>query len=73
MVITSYRRRELAPSRRLVSVLRGEALVALVSAGGVLILGICLKLLNLVDVKVGNFLAALIIAPGLVGIVSRVN
>lgn len=53
--------------------LRGEALAALVSAGGVLILGISLKLLNLVDVKVGNFLPALIIAPGLVGIVSLVN
>lgn len=32
-----------------------------------------LKLLNLVDVKVGNFLPALIIAPGLVGIVSLVD
>jgi len=51
-------------------VLRGEALV---SAGGVLILGISLKLLNLVDVNVGNFLPALVIAPGLVGIVSLVN
>ena len=38
-----------------------------------LILGISLKLLNLVEVKVGNFLPALIIAPGLVGIVSLVN
>jgi len=45
-------------------VLRGEALV---SAGGVLILGMSLKLLNLVDVNVGNFLPALVIAPGLVG------
>lgn len=52
------------------SVLQGEALAALVSAGGVLILGISFKLLNLVDVKVGNFLPALVIAPGLVGIVS---
>jgi uncharacterized membrane protein YqgA involved in biofilm formation len=52
------------------SVLRGEALV---SAGGVLILGMSLKLLNLVDVNVGNFLPALVIAPGLVGIVSLVN
>jgi uncharacterized protein len=52
------------------SVLRGEALAALVSAGGVLILGISLKLLNLVDVKVGNFLPALVVAPALVGFVS---
>jgi uncharacterized membrane protein YqgA involved in biofilm formation len=51
-------------------VLRGEALAALVSAGGVLILGISLKLLKLVDVKVGNFLPALVIAPALVGLVS---
>ena len=55
------------------SVLRGDALAALVSAGGVLILGISLKLLDLVDVKVGNFLPALIIAPGLVGIVPLVE
>ena len=51
-------------------VLRGEALAALVSAGGVLILGISLKLLGLVDVKVGNFLPALVLAPALVGLVS---
>ena len=50
-----------------------EALAALVSAGGVLILGISLKLLNLVDVKVGNFLPALVVAPALVGIVSLFN
>ena len=55
------------------SVLRGEALAALVSAGGVLILGISLKLLNLVDVKVGNFLPALVVAPALVGLVSLFN
>jgi uncharacterized protein len=47
-----------------------EALAALTSAGGVLIIGISLKLLELKDVKVGNFLPALVIAPGLVGIVS---
>jgi uncharacterized protein len=51
-------------------VLQGEALAALVSAGGVLILGISLKLLSLVDVKVGNFLPALVLAPALVGLVS---
>jgi uncharacterized membrane protein YqgA involved in biofilm formation len=47
-----------------------EALHALVSAGGVLIIGISLKLLGLKDVKVGNFLPALILAPALVGVVS---
>ncbi len=50
--------------------LQGEALDALTSAGGVLIIGISLKLLDVTDVKVGNFLPALIFAPGLVGIVS---
>ena len=47
-----------------------EALAALTSAGGVLIIGISLKLLDVKDVKVGNFLPALVIAPGLVGLVS---
>lgn len=47
-----------------------EALAALVSAGGVLIIGIALKLLEVRDVRVGNFLPALLIAPALVGIVS---
>jgi uncharacterized protein len=51
-------------------ILKGEALDAMTSAGGILIIGISLKLLDLKDVKVGNFLPALIIAPGLVGIVS---
>ncbi len=49
-------------------VLTGDALNALTSAGGVLIIGISLKLLDLKDVKVGNFLPALILAPGLVAI-----
>jgi uncharacterized membrane protein YqgA involved in biofilm formation len=39
------------------------------SAGGITIIGISLKLLDLKDVKVGNFLPALVIAPALVGIV----
>lgn len=47
-----------------------EALAALTSAGGVLIIGIALKLLDVQDVKVGNFLPALVFAPALVGIVS---
>jgi uncharacterized membrane protein YqgA involved in biofilm formation len=51
-------------------ILRGEALAALTSAGGVTIIGISLKLLALKDVKVANYLPALVIAPGLVGLVS---
>src|SRR4051794_11841537 len=47
-----------------------EALAALVSAGGILIIGISLKLLGLKDVKVGNFLPALVFAPVIVGVVS---
>jgi hypothetical protein len=47
-----------------------EALAALVSAGGILIIGISLKLLALKDVKVGNFLPALVFAPAIVGVVS---
>jgi uncharacterized protein len=39
----------------------------------VLILGISLKLLEVTDVKVGNFLPALIFAPALVGIVSLID
>jgi len=50
--------------------LQGEALAALTSAGGVTIIGIALKLLDLKDVKVGNFLPALVIAPALVGLFS---
>jgi uncharacterized membrane protein YqgA involved in biofilm formation len=50
-----------------------EALVALVSAGGVLIIGISLKLLSVKDVKVGNFLPALVLAPLIVGAVSLVR
>ena len=41
-------------------------LAALTSTGGVLILGISIKLLDLRDVKVGNFLPALPLAPLLV-------
>ena len=51
-------------------VLEGEALAVLISAGGVTIIGVALKLLALKDVKVGNFLPALVIAPALVGLVS---
>lgn len=52
------------------NLLTGEALAALTSAGGVLILGISLRLLDLKDVRVGNFLPALVLAPALVGLVS---
>ena len=51
-------------------ILVGEPLQALTSAGGVLIIGIGLKLLALKDVRVGNFLPALVLAPALVGLVS---
>ncbi len=47
-----------------------EALAALSSAGGVLIVAIALKLLAITDLKVGNFLPALVFAPALVGIAS---
>jgi uncharacterized membrane protein YqgA involved in biofilm formation len=47
-----------------------EALAALTSAGGLLIIGISLKLLDVRDVKVGNFLPALLFAPVLVGVAS---
>jgi hypothetical protein len=54
-------------------VLQGEALAVLTSAGGVTIIGISLKLLGLKDVKVANYLPALVIAPGLVGLVSLLS
>jgi len=53
-------------------VLVGETLAVLTSAGGVTIVGIALKLLDLKDVKVGNFLPALVIAPALVELVALV-
>jgi uncharacterized membrane protein YqgA involved in biofilm formation len=51
-------------------VLVGEALAVMTSAGGITIIGIALKLLDVADVKVGNFLPGLAIAPALVGLVS---
>ena len=51
-------------------ILTGETLDALTSAGGILIIGISLKLLELKDVKVGNFLPALVLTPAIVGIAS---
>ncbi|MEO8687512.1 MAG: DUF554 domain-containing protein [Solirubrobacteraceae bacterium] len=54
-------------------VLQGEALAVLTSAGGVTIIGISLKLLELRDVRVGNFLPALVVAPCLVGLASLFN
>jgi uncharacterized membrane protein YqgA involved in biofilm formation len=52
------------------NVLTGETLHALTSAGGILIIGISLKLLDLKDVRVGNFLPALVITPLIVGVAS---
>ena len=49
-------------------ILVGEPLSALTSAGGVLIIGISLKLLDIKDVRVGNYLPALIFAPALAAI-----
>ena len=46
-------------------ILVGEPLAALTSAGGILIVGISLKLLDVRDVKVGNYLPALIFAPAI--------
>jgi hypothetical protein len=46
-------------------VLVGEPLTALTSAGGILIIGISLKLLDIKDVKVGNYLPALLFAPAI--------
>ena len=51
-------------------ILTGETLDALTSAGGILIIGISLKLLELKDVKVGNFLPALVLTPAIVEIAS---
>ncbi|HMJ34163.1 MAG TPA: DUF554 domain-containing protein [Baekduia sp.] len=47
-----------------------DALLAMTSAGGVLIIGLSLKLLDIQDVKVGNFLPALLFAPAIAGIAS---
>jgi uncharacterized protein len=54
-------------------VLRGEALAAMTSAGGLLVIGIALRLIEIRDVRVGNFLPALLYAPLLVGLVSLVD
>jgi uncharacterized membrane protein YqgA involved in biofilm formation len=47
-----------------------DALLSMTSAGGVLIIGLSLKLLDIQDVKVGNFLPALIFAPAIAGLAS---
>jgi uncharacterized membrane protein YqgA involved in biofilm formation len=47
-----------------------DALLSMTSAGGVLIIGLSLKLLDVQDVKVGNFLPALIFAPAIAGLAS---
>ncbi len=71
------RRRAGLPAQRLrpsfVSSVVLLALAALLGAGGVTLIGIALKLLDVRDVKVGNFLPALVFAPALVGLVSLVR
>lgn len=52
------------------SILEGETLDVLTSAGGILIIGISLKLLDVRDVRVGNFLPALVFAPAIYGVAS---
>ncbi len=52
------------------SILEGETLEVLTSAGGILIIGISLKLLDVKDVNVGNFLPALVLAPAIYGVAS---
>jgi len=47
-----------------------DELLAMTSAGGVLIIGIGLKLLDLADVKVGNFLPAILFAPVIAAVFS---
>jgi uncharacterized membrane protein YqgA involved in biofilm formation len=47
-----------------------DALLSMTSAGGVLIVGLALKLLDIQDVKVGNFLPALVFAPAIAGVAS---
>lgn len=49
-----------------------DELACLTSAGGILIIGIGLKLLDVQDVKVGNYLPALIFAPAIVAIANAV-
>lgn len=49
-----------------------DELACLTSAGGLLIVGIGLKLLDVQDVKVGNFLPALLFAPAIVALVNAV-
>lgn len=48
--------------------LHGEALAALTSTGGLLVIAIALKLLNVLDLRVGDMLPSLFIAPALVGL-----
>jgi uncharacterized membrane protein YqgA involved in biofilm formation len=54
-------------------VLVGDRLAALTSTGGLLVIGIALKLLDVRDVRVGNFLPALALAPLLIGAVALVR
>ena len=53
-------------------ILVGEPLHALTSAGGVLIIGISLKLLDIKDVRIGNYLPALLFAPPLAALAEAI-
>ena len=43
------------------------------SAGGILIMGIALKLLDLADIKVGNYLPAILFAPLIAAVANAVS
>ena len=46
-------------------------IAAMTAAGGVLIIGIGLNVLELTRIRVGNLLPALIVAPALTGVLAR--
>lgn len=50
-----------------------DELLAMTSAGGILIMGIALKLLDLADIKVGNYLPAILFAPLIAAVANAVN
>ena len=54
-------------------ILVGEALAVMTSAGGITIIGIAMKLLDLKDVKVGNYLPALVLAPAFAALADAIG
>lgn len=50
-----------------------DELLAMTSAGGILIMGIALKLLDLADIKVGNYLPAILFAPLIAAVANAVS